>query len=112
MNGDDAIDVIREAERTVDRAQWRIWEEVALGHLACTLGVARASLVPGSDVIQLVTYDGEHLGHVRRGTQRPPGERWVAVAVRDARSCGRYRAAEVAARGLASACDKGERSGQ
>jgi hypothetical protein len=55
MNGDDDIDVIREAERTVHRAHWRIWEEMALGHLACTLGLARAPLVPGPDVIQLVT---------------------------------------------------------
>jgi len=112
MNGDDAIDVIREAERTVYRAQWRIWEEVALGHLAGTLGLARAPLVPGSDVIQLVTWDGEHLGHVRRDGQRPSGECWVAVAVREARPCGRYRTAEAAARGLACACDKAERPGQ
>ncbi|HTQ90842.1 MAG TPA: hypothetical protein VMK84_15270, partial [Streptosporangiaceae bacterium] len=53
---DDALEVIREAERTVYHAQWRIWEELALEHLACTRGLARAPLVPGSDGIQLVTW--------------------------------------------------------
>jgi hypothetical protein len=111
MNGDD-IDVVREAERALYHAQWRIWEELALEHLACTRGLARAPLVPESDVIQLVTYDGEHLGHVRRDGQCPPGECWVAVTVRDARPCGRYGSAEDAARGLARDCGKDDRSGQ
>jgi len=51
MNGNDADEVIREAERTIYHAQWRIWEELVLEHLACTGGLARAPLVPGSDVI-------------------------------------------------------------
>jgi hypothetical protein len=76
---DDALELIREAERTIYHTQWRIWEELALEHLACTQGLARAPLVPGSDVIQLVTWDGEHLGHVRRDGQCSSGERWVAV---------------------------------
>lgn len=111
MDDDDAFEVIRQAERTVYHAQWRIWEQLALEHLACTRGLARAPLVPGSDVIQLVTYDGKHLGHVRRERPAGPDECWVAVTVREARPCGLYRTAEAAARGLARACDKDERSG-
>jgi len=76
---DEALEVIREAERTVNHAQWRIWEELALEHLACTRDLARAPLVPESDVIQLVTWDSEHLGHVRQDGQCPPGKCWVAV---------------------------------
>ena len=102
---DDAFEVIREAERTVYHAQWRIWEELALEHLARTRGLARAPLVPGSDVIQLVTYDGEHLGHVRRDTE-PAGECWVAVLKRQMRQVGTYPSAAAAAAALAQACGK------
>jgi hypothetical protein len=58
-------------------------------------------------VIQLVSCDGVHLGHVRRD-----GEYWVAVTVRAARPCGRYGSAEAAARGLARACGKDDRPRQ
>ena len=54
MNGDDADEAVREAERAVYHTQWRIWEELALQQLAATAGLGRAPLVPGSDVIQLV----------------------------------------------------------
>jgi hypothetical protein len=109
MNGDDAHEVIRDAERTVYHAQWRIWEELVLEKLAWTAGLARAPLVPGSPVIQLVTCDGEYLGHVRRDTAQPgPGESWVAVIAWQAQPCGRYDSAEAAARGLARACGRDE----
>ena len=102
MNGDDdAVEVVREAERTVYHTQWRIWEELALEQLAWTAGLARLPRALGSEVIQLVTCDGVHLGHVRWD-----GECWVAVTVRQARPCGRYGSAEAAARGLARACGK------
>jgi hypothetical protein len=106
MNGDDTDEVVLEAERTVYHAQWRIWEELALEHLACTRGLARAPLVPVSEVIQLVTWDGKHLGHVRRDGHSPPGECWVAVPVRRAQPCGRYPSAEAAARALARECGR------
>ena len=106
MDDDDALEVIREAERTVYHAQWRIWEELILEHLACTRGLARAPLVPGSDVIQLVTWDGEHIGHVRRDTTQPAGGCWVAVALGQARPYGRYDSAKAAALGVARACGK------
>ena len=106
----EVLEVIREAERTVYRAQWRIWEELAVEHLACTSGLARAGLVPGSDVIQVVTWDGEYLGHVRRDRQCPLSECWVAVLKRHARPCGRYDSAQAAAAALAQACGKATRS--
>lgn len=82
------------------------WEELALEQLAARPGLARAPLVPGSDAIQLVTFDGEHLGHVRREARSGPGACWMAVALKQARPCGRYASAEAAARGLARACGK------
>jgi len=84
------------------------WEELALEQLAARPGLARAPLVPGSEAIQLVTYDGEHLGHVRREAPSGSGGCWVAVAVVQARLCGRYASADAAARGLARACGKND----
>jgi len=104
MCGDDAVEVIREAERTVYHTQWRIWEELALEVLARTRGLARAPLVPGSEVIQLVAYDGEHLGHVRRDSTRGPAECWIAVTRE--RHVGIYPSASEAAGALALACGK------
>jgi hypothetical protein len=104
MCGDDAVEVVREAERTVYHAQWRIWEELALEALARTRGLARAPLVPGSEVIQLAAYDGEHLGHVRRDSTRGPAERWIAVTC--ARQVGTYPSAGEAAGALARVLGK------
>jgi hypothetical protein len=55
MNDDDPAEVVREAELTLYQTQWRIWEELALEQLAWTAGLGRAPLVPGSELIQLVT---------------------------------------------------------
>jgi hypothetical protein len=63
---DDALEVIRQAERIVRAAGWHLQEQSVLSELAGTRGLACARLEPRSDAIQLVTYDGEHLGHVRR----------------------------------------------
>jgi hypothetical protein len=104
--GDDVGEVISES----GLSQWRIWEELALEQLAARPGLARAPLVPGSDEIQLVTRDGEHLGHVRRDETRGSAGRWVAVAVKQAQPCGRYTSAGAAARGLARACGKDDES--
>jgi hypothetical protein len=107
MNGDDdTVEVVREAERTVYHTQWRVWEELALEQLAWTAGLARAPLLPGSEAIQLVTWNGEHIGHVRRDGPPGPDRCWVAVAVKQARPCGQYDSAEAAARELARACGK------
>lgn len=75
-----------------------------LRQLAGTRGLAFARLEPRSEVIQLVAYDGEHLGHVRRDD--PPGKEAAWVAVRKDQACpvGRYRSALAAAEGLARAC--------
>ena len=94
---DNALEVIRQAERIVWAAGWHIQEQSVLEELAGTPGLARARLEPRSDVIQLVSYDGEHLGHVRREGPPGPDEHWVAVlkqpgaAGRHLRQCRRRR---------------------
>jgi hypothetical protein len=106
---DDAVEVIRQAERIVWAAGWHIQEQDVLRRLAGTRGLVRARLEPRSDVIQLVTYDGEHLGHVRREGPPGPGERWVAVLKQQARQVGIYDSAGAAAGALAQACGKSTR---
>lgn len=103
---DTAGEVIRRAERIVLAAGWELQEHSVLQQLAGTRGVARARLEPRSEVIQLVTYDGEHLGHVRREGRNGPAERWVAVARDRARRIGQYASAAAAADALARACGK------
>jgi hypothetical protein len=97
--------VIRQAERIVWAAGWHVQEQDVPQQLAGTRGLARARLEPRSDVIQLVTYDSEHIGHVRR--EGPPGqeEQWVAVLRHQARLVGTYGSAGAAA-ALAQACGK------
>jgi hypothetical protein len=109
MDDDEAPEVIRRAERIVWAAGWHLQEQGVLEQLADTRGLACARLEPRSDVIQLVAYDGEPLGHVRREKTSGPGERWVAVLRRDARQVGTYGSAEAAAEALARACGKATR---
>ena len=106
MGDDDALELIHQAERIVWVAGWRLQEQRVLQQLAGTRGLACARLEPRSDVIQLVTYDGEHLGHVRRDGPHGPGERWLAVLKGQARPVGCYRTARAAAKALAQACGK------
>ena len=106
---DNALEVIRQAERIVWAASWRLQEQSVLEQLVGSRGLAYARLEPRSDVIQLVTYDGEHLGHVRRVGPPGPAERWVAVLRRDARQVGTYDSAGTAAEALAQACGKATR---
>jgi hypothetical protein len=105
MNVDDG-EAIREAERVLYLTQWRVWEEAVLTRLAVTRGLAFAPLLPGSDVIYLVTYDGEHLGHVRREGPRTRGECWVAVPLMRVRLAGYHHSAEAAVQALARACGR------
>jgi hypothetical protein len=106
MGDDDALDVIHRAERIVYAASWRVQEETVLQRLAGTRGLACARLEPSSEVIQLVTYDGEHLGHIRRETKTYPGERWVAVLKDEAKTVGSFPSALAAAETLAQAAGK------
>jgi hypothetical protein len=106
MSDDDALHVIREAERIVRAAGWDLQEQVVLERLAGTRGLACARLESRSEVIQLVAYDGEHLGHVRRDGPDGPGERWVAVLKDEARQVGTYGSPYAAAEALAQACGK------
>lgn len=84
---------------------WRAQEESVLRRLAGTRGLACAPLDPHSGLIQLVAYDGDHLGHVRLDELR---ERWVAVskAAAGSRPDGSYATAQDAARALAHAAGK------
>jgi len=103
---DNELEVLRQAERIVWAASWRLQEQSVLEQLADSRGLACARLEPRSDVIQLVTYDGAHLGHVRREGPPGPDERWVAVLRQSARQVGTYGSAESAAAALARACGK------
>ena len=106
MNRGDPLDVIHRAERVVWVAGWRLQELAVVQRLAGSRGLACARFDPRSDVIQLVTYDGEHLGHVRRDGPPGPGERWLAVRKDQARQVGCYGTALAAAEALAQACGK------
>jgi hypothetical protein len=103
---DAATWVIQQAERVVRAAGWRIQEDDVLRRLAGTHGLARARFEPRTDAIQLVTYDGEHLGHVRHEGSHQPGRPWVAVLKGRRRPIGAYASAQAAAAELAKACGK------
>jgi len=105
----DATAVIQRAESIIYRASWRLLEETALEHLAGTRGLCWVPLEPRTDVIQLVTYDGEHLGHMRRDRSLAQDEGWVAVRRLAGRAVGRYASAQEAAEALARACGKDPR---
>ncbi len=106
---EDAIAVIQQAERIIYRTGWALLEEAALEDLARTRGLCRAPLVPRSDVIQLVTYNGEHIGHIRRDGVGRPGQTWVAVPASGGRPSGSYRSADEAAEALARPSDNNAR---
>jgi hypothetical protein len=110
MCGDGTAEVIREAERIVWAAGWHLQEQIVLDRMAGIKGLACARLEPHSDVIQLVTYDGVHLGHVRRDSAHGPEEHWVAVLKHQARQVGTFPSAAAAAAALALACSKGDGS--
>jgi len=103
---EDAAAVIRRAERIIYQASWHVLEEVALTCLASTRGLQWAPLEPRSDVIQLVTYDGEHLGHLRRDSACATPSAWVAVRRLTGRAIGCYPTTRDAAQALAVACGK------
>ena len=106
MSDDDMLQVIREAERIVWAAGWHLQEQVVLERMAGIRGLACARLEPRSASIQLVTYDGEHLGHIRRDGPAGAEERWVAVLKDQGRQVGAYGSPVAAAEALAQACGK------
>jgi hypothetical protein len=104
---EDPFEAVREAERIAWAAGWHLQEHAVLDRLAGTMGLACARLEPRSEVIQLVAYDGEHLGHVRRETNPGQEAQWVAVLKDRARRIGTYPSAIVAAEAIARAYGKG-----
>jgi hypothetical protein len=109
---ENSVEAVFEAERIVWAAGWNLQEETALGQLTGTVGLAFARLEPRSEVIQLVAFDGEHLGHVRRETDPGHVQQWVAVLKDRARRVGTYPSAAAAAEALVRACGRSaERSG-
>jgi len=103
--GADGLAAVHDAERIIWVAGWRLAEQRALAGLAGTRGLACGRLEPRSEVIQLVTYDGEHLGHIRRESAAP-AERWVMVPRERSEAAGHYASAFAAARALAAVCGK------
>jgi hypothetical protein len=103
---DEAEEAVQYAERIAWLASWRMQEARVLRQLASTAGLACGRLEPRSEVIQLVTYDGEHLGHIRRDGPRGPGEMWVAVPKDPGRIASRYDSAVSAPRALAVSAGK------
>jgi len=85
---------------------WWVREEAVLRRLRHTQGLAYAPLDLRSEGIQLVTYDGEHLGHVRLDWLQGSRARWVAVPKREGRPVGAYGTAGEAAGALAQLAGK------
>jgi hypothetical protein len=71
------IDVIKDAERIVYQAKWRICEERAAEQLAATSSLKWTRLFPESPAIQVVAIDGVVVGCIRHN-----GGRWIATGTR------------------------------
>ncbi|MGH3168071.1 MAG: hypothetical protein ACRDN0_19580 [Trebonia sp.] len=99
-------EVVREAERIVWATGWRLQEQAVIGRLSGTVGLACARIEERSEVFQLVAYDGEHLGHVRRETSPGQQVQWVAVLKAGVHRVGNYPSAAAAAEAVATACGK------
>ncbi|MFE2480465.1 hypothetical protein [Streptomyces sp. NPDC059389] len=92
--------IVELAERIVYRAKLKFLEEAALAGIAHAEGLALAPLCPPSRVIQVVAYDGTHLGRVRQ--EREGG--WIAVVKGAAHATGPYEDARTAAESLYVQC--------
>jgi hypothetical protein len=85
------IEVVRDAERILDREKWRVYEERAAQRLAETSSLAWTRLFPDSPVIHVVAVNGVVVGRVRR-----QGSRWIATEIGQrapTADCGALRAA-------------------
>ncbi|WP_407836844.1 hypothetical protein ACE1OC_10745 [Streptomyces sp. DSM 116496] len=92
--------IIESAERIVYRAKLKFLEETALAGLAHVEGLALAPLCPPSQVIQVVSYGGRHLGRVRHQQE----EGWLALVKGTAHATGPYEDARSAAESLYVQC--------
>jgi hypothetical protein len=94
-------DLVHDAEVIIAHASWLYLEEQALARLAGRRGLAWTPLFPRSRIIQVVAFDGAHLGRVRRIRPIPAqrSARWVATP-KDGVPLGHFRTVRAAARAL------------
>jgi hypothetical protein len=92
--------VVLAAASVIVRTRLSMLEDEALETLRERPGLALAPLWPGSPVIQLVTFDGVHIGRVRLENPHERRESWVAVPLPPKRSHGSYSSAWTAAESL------------
>lgn len=97
---DDEQSLLQEAQALLCRAKFQILQEEALATLAGSHGLALARLWPGSQAIQVATFDGAYLGRVRRA-HSPAGDcQWLALARAARKSSGPYPTDRAAAQSL------------
>jgi hypothetical protein len=88
------IGIIKDAERIVCRAKWRICEERAAEQLADTSGLRWTRMFQESPVIQVVAIDGMVIGCVWNN-----GRQWIATETglqSSVAECDTFRAALLA----------------
>ncbi|MFC0860888.1 hypothetical protein ACFHYQ_01130 [Sphaerimonospora cavernae] len=80
-------------------------QHAVLAKVRNTRGLVCTHLYAHSDAIQLVTYDGEHLGRIRLADAHAR-QSWVAVPAGQVMTMGRYHSSKAAAKALAHAAGK------
>jgi hypothetical protein len=95
---DITCDAVRDAELIITHAKWLYLEEQALALLSGRRGLSWTPLFPQSGVIQVVAFNGEHVGRIRR-TRSERSARWLAIPP-GGRPLGPFRTARAAARAL------------
>jgi hypothetical protein len=91
-----AHDLVRDAERILYQAKWRIREERVSERLFGTHGLHWTRLFPESPVIRIVAVDGRVVGRIRRS-----GRRWALVRSSESRPAMERRTFRGALRALA-----------
>ena len=110
---DDEEEILVTATRLLVRAALQVREEDAATALRSTTGLRLTPLWPPSEVIQVVSLDGVHIGRVDGEHPRIEPARWVAVGTRHGGRtlpCGPFRTALLAAQALAAQSPRRERS--
>jgi hypothetical protein len=93
--------VLHRAQQIVYLAKWHYLEDRAVARLANVPEIGVARLVPGSRVVQVVTFDGRYIGRIRLVDAHSRHARWWAKPSGHAPVMGPYRSVKAAARALA-----------